>query len=83
MHLNTCSLRKSLHFQDKNIGGIRVNMDFYCLAEKVWILINWLHRKPANLDQHLFNIGYKIWKKKLNAQCMYLIEYCILHLFGK
>ena len=34
------------------------------LDENVWILISWLHQKPADLDLHLFTKGGITFRKK-------------------
>ena len=35
--------------------------------EKVWILISWLHQKPADLDLHCFQKSIKFLKKFIHS----------------
>ena len=45
-----------------------------CEDEKVWIVISWLHQKPADLDLHCF---LNIILTKLWSQCVYYVKYGI------
>ena len=53
---NELQMKSFLSFPSQSSGAISViDLDSLCGCKTVWILISWLHRKPADLDLHCFH----------------------------
>ena len=57
-----------------------VSMYFQSESKTVWVLIRWLHEKPADLDLHCFQIKYKSGSSKIRYDNKISQIYLLLHL---